>query len=146
MYWNILLAEDDPDDILFFQTALQELQVSANLSIVKNGEELMTFLVKDSQIPDILFLDLIMPRKNGFQCLAEIAANEKLKDLSVVVLSTFFPSDKHYESDMIENLVKIRAHIFFIKPGDPEKLKEGISFALATSAKKSEARRVEQLR
>lgn len=79
---NLLLADDDVDDCLFFKEALEELPINSNFSVVNNGEQLMKFLT-DSQttLPDILFLDLNMPRKNGMECLIEIRQNQKLKTL-----------------------------------------------------------------
>ena len=60
-----------------------------NLTIVHDGEQLMNYLSMNSNnLPDILFLDLSMPRKNGLECLSEIKQDKKLKDLSLVMLST----------------------------------------------------------
>jgi CheY-like chemotaxis protein len=56
--------------------------------IVNHGEELMDFLERTQYLPDVLFLDLNMPRKNGFECLAEIKQSNKLKLLPVIVIST----------------------------------------------------------
>lgn len=68
----ILLADDDLDDCRFFREALEELPFSTSEKIVTNGEDLMQLLTdKDEKLPDVLFLDLNMPRKNGFQCLGE---------------------------------------------------------------------------
>jgi CheY-like chemotaxis protein len=70
---NILLADDDKADCLLFKDALEELPVSANLTIVHNGEQVIEELTKKgSKLPDVLFLDLNMPRKNGFASLGEI--------------------------------------------------------------------------
>ena len=86
----ILLADDD-DDCFFFQEALDELSISAHLTTVHNGEQLMQLLTETTALlPDVLFLDLNMPRKNGFECLLEIRSNEQLKQLPVVILSTSF--------------------------------------------------------
>jgi CheY-like chemotaxis protein len=86
---TLLLADDDSDDCIFFKDALDELPVSANLITVKDGVELMELLSESQTVlPDILFLDLNMPRKTGFECLFEIKANEKLKHLPIVILST----------------------------------------------------------
>ena len=69
---KILLADDDSDDCDLFKTALDELKVNANLIIVNNGEQLITTLKKSEAHYDIVFMDLNMPRKNGFECLLEI--------------------------------------------------------------------------
>src|ERR1017187_4447154 len=92
---NIIFADDDIDDRSFFEKALKELPISTNLTTVNDGEQLMKYLADNSeQLPDVLFIDLNMPRKNGFECIVEIRENEKLKDLSVVIFSTPYPQDK----------------------------------------------------
>lgn len=86
---NILLADDDPDDRFFFGMAMKSVPFSSTISTVDNGEELMGFLEKNiAELPDVIFLDLNMPRKNGHQCLLEIKNNEKLKKIPVVIYST----------------------------------------------------------
>lgn len=123
--FNILLADDDIDDRFFFSKALKEIPLLTNLTVVHDGEELMNYLEKNTEnLPDILFLDLSMPRKTGFECLYEIKDNEKLKDIPVVMFSTSFPSDNTYEQGMIETLKKIGAQDYIRKPGDFTLLKE----------------------
>ncbi len=124
---NILLADDDTDDCFFFFKALKEIPLPTHLTTVHNGEELMNYLEKNSKnLPDILFLDLSMPRKTGFECLTEIKGNEKLKDIPVVMFSTSFPSNNNYEQSMIETLKGIGAQDYIRKPGDFVLLKEAI--------------------
>jgi len=74
----------------------------------------------------MLFLDLSMPRKNGFECLCEIKEDEKLKDLLVVMFSTSFPRDSKYEEDMINRLLRIGAHDFIRKSDNLAQLKQFI--------------------
>lgn len=122
---NILLADDDADDCFFFEKALREIPMATQLTIVDNGERLMDHLSKNSTLlPDVLFLDLNMPRKSGFECLTEIVENSKLKDLPVVMFSTSYTQDPHYEQNMIEVLYKLGAQDYIRKPGDFAKLKE----------------------
>ena len=84
---NILLADDDADDCLFFTEALTGSPLSTHLTTVPDGEHLMQLLSNEKyELPDVLFLDLNMPRKNGFECLSEIKQNSKLNMLSVVIL------------------------------------------------------------
>lgn len=91
---HLLLADDDEDDRFFFTKVLTESGVSARLTTVKNGEKLMDFLSKNStQLPDVLFLDLNMPRKNGSECLSEIKRTPKLRGLPVVIYSTSLNED-----------------------------------------------------
>jgi len=86
---NILLADDDADDSLFFKAVLDGSSLSANFITVPDGEHLMHLLTNGTQeLPDVLLLDLNMPRKNGFECLSEIKQNSKLKLFPVIVFST----------------------------------------------------------
>jgi len=86
---NILLADDDKDDCLLFRDALEELPISTSLTIVHDGEQVIEELTKvGNKLPDVLFLDLNMPRKDGFTSLGEIKRNKGLKDLPVIIFST----------------------------------------------------------
>ena len=87
----------------------------------------MNYLFENSaHLPDVLFLDISMPRKTGIECLSEIKENIKLKDISVVMFSTFFPQDLKYEHNIIKILSVIGAQHNIRKPGDFAKLKEVI--------------------
>lgn len=89
LHFNILLADDDRDDRFFFKDALSELAIPSNLTTVNDGERLMNYLSENSDnLPDVLFLDLNMPRKNGSECLKEIKQNKELQNLSVIIYST----------------------------------------------------------
>ena len=86
---RILLAEDDEDDFILFQVALKEYKEIIHLDWVMDGEELMNVLkMNNTELPDMIFLDINMPRKNGFECLTEIRQNENLKHLPVIIFST----------------------------------------------------------
>jgi CheY-like chemotaxis protein len=124
---NILLAEDDQDDRDFFYLALKEMPIHTHLTTVIDGDQLMNYLYKNSEhLPDILFLDLNMPRKNGFECLVEIKEDEKLKDLLVVVFSTSFPRDSDYEEELVKMLMNTGAYDFIRKADNLTLLKEFI--------------------
>src|SRR5436190_20290480 len=98
---GILLADDDKDDCFLFREALSELPVPTNLVTVHDGEQLMSYLTEHAKdLPDVLFLDLNMPRKNGFECLTEIKHTDTLKDLPVIMFSTSYPRDMGYEQDI----------------------------------------------
>ena len=110
---HILLADDDTDDCLFFEEAIAELIPSSNFTAVHNGEQLMLLLNNETiKLPNILFLDLNMPRKNGFECLAEIKQNEQLRGLPVVIFSTSF------EEEVVNTLYDNGAHYFIRKPSE----------------------------
>lgn len=116
---NILLADDDIDDILFFKEALKGSSLSTHLSIVPDGEKLIDLLVSIPYVlPDVLFLDLNMPRKNGFECLMEIKQNIELKLLPIVVFSTSF------EQEVVNQLYQNGAHYFIRKPSEFSKFKK----------------------
>jgi CheY-like chemotaxis protein len=105
---NIILADDDSDDRTVFEEALQELDPKLKLDYVRDGNELLSML--QHYCPDILFLDLEMPYKNGLQCLLEIRSNGALQNLPVVVFSaTNRPAN-------IQTAYEVGAHLFFIKP------------------------------
>ena len=128
---HILLADDDIDDCNFFDKALQALPISSNLTTVRDGERLMIYLDENSeQLPDVLFLDINMPRKSGFECLSEIKENIKLKDIPVVMFSTSYPQHMTYARDMMSLLSKIGASDCIRKPSDFEQLKQVIHNAL----------------
>lgn len=128
---NILLAEDDQDDRDFFDTALKGMPIPTHLTNVYDGEQLMNYLHENSDnLPHILFLDISMPRKNGFECLCEIKDNEKLKGLPVIMFSTSFPRDIKYEEDMINRLLNIGAHGFIRKSDNLAQLKQFVHQAI----------------
>lgn len=91
---NILLADDDKDDRFFFQKALNEIPIRTQLTTVQNGEDLLQFLYKHAnELPDVLFLDLNMPRKSGAECLLLIKNHPKIKAMPVVIYSTSIYDD-----------------------------------------------------
>lgn len=128
---NILLADDDIDDRAFFEQAIKEISNEIILTTVQDGEQLMELLSEKTQLlPDILFLDLSMPRKNGFECLTEIKENKSLNDMPVVMFSTSYERDLIYEKSMIELLYNIGAQSYIRKPDNILQLKENIEKAL----------------
>ncbi len=126
---NILLADDDIDDRNFFKDALKALPLSTNLSTVNDGDELMNYLLANTeQLPHVLFLDINMPAKNGFECLEEIKQNKKLKDIPVVMFST------SSEQDKIKILFKTGADLYIHKPSNFAQLVQVIHHALPMAA------------
>ena len=128
---QILLADDDKDDQLLFKEALEELPVTTHLATVENGEQLMQLLNDGKELlPDILFLDLNMPRKNGFTCLSEIKRTEKLTRLPVIIFTT------SYEPEIVNLLYKKGAQYYIRKPNDFEQLKKVIYQVLTLTGQK----------
>ena len=126
---SIILAEDDPDDRLLFNEAINELPVSVKLTAVSNGEELISWLKENvNDLPEALFLDLNMPRKNGFAALGEIKRNPELQDLPVFIFTT---TTKH---EMIKQVFNDAAHYYIKKPIHFQDLKKLIYKSLALIA------------
>ena len=90
---EILLVEDNPGDVRLTQEALKESKVTNNLSVAEDGVEALAFLKRegkyaDAPRPDLLLLDLNLPKKDGRELLEEIKADDNLKRIPVVVLTT----------------------------------------------------------
>ncbi|MFN7099000.1 MAG: response regulator [Flavobacterium sp.] len=119
---NICLADDDEDDRLFFTDAFEELKMKTNVMTFNDGVELMDYLNHgDSILPNVLFLDLNMPKKNGVECLLEIKQNEKLNDIAIAIYSTS-SSEEHIEETFVNG-----ANIYIKKPSDFDDLKKILS-------------------
>ena len=119
---NIFLAEDDADDRMFFEDALKQLPIPTQLTLSNDGLELMSNL--ETVIPDVIFLDLNMPRKNGFQCLEEIRNTPKLKDIPIVVFSTTA------NDDAVNKTYQLGANYYICKPHSFELLVKAIETVL----------------
>jgi len=121
MYYDplhILLADDDDDDRLFFKDAIEDVKIKTVVAMVHDGVELMDYLNQpDLRLPNLLFLDLNMPRKSGMECLVEIRSNSRFKDLVIAIYST-----SGLEKDLEETFVK-GANVYIKKPSDFEVLK-----------------------
>ena len=125
---HIVLADDDEDDRNFFKEAFEKVRVKTVLEMVNDGMQLMNYLAKaDGHLPDVIFLDLNMPKKDGIQCLEEIRSNEKFKDISVAIYST-----SGSEDDIEKTFLK-GANIYIRKPNDFEKLKKVIGEVLSVN-------------
>ncbi len=121
-YIHIILADDDEDDRLFFTDAFDELKINTKVNTFNDGVELMTYLNKpDAILPNVLFLDLNMPRKNGIECLDEIKNDERFSDIAIAIFSTS-SSEEHIEETFIRG-----ANIYIKKPSDFATLKKVLS-------------------
>lgn len=90
---HILLVEDNEGDIMLIEEALEEGKVANNVSIVRDGEKAIFFLnkegdFKDELTPDLIILDINLPRKNGFEVLQYVKESERLKHIPVIMLTT----------------------------------------------------------
>jgi DNA-binding response OmpR family regulator len=107
---TILLAEDDREHCFFFKRALLQVNSKIQYNEVNDGETLMKFL--ENFLPDLLFLDLHMPCKNGVDCLREIRANRAYDKLPIVI---FTISNQH---DAVQTIYGLGASLYFVKPGE----------------------------
>jgi two-component system, chemotaxis family, response regulator Rcp1 len=90
---EILIVEDNPTDVMFLREALEHAEMSNTLHVADNGVEAMEFLRRtgrhsEAPRPDLILLDLNMPRKNGHEVLAEIKESEGLRAIPVIILTT----------------------------------------------------------
>lgn len=92
----ILIADDDAEDRMLIREALEESRLKNNIQFVENGEELMDYLLNQGKFgnkeqyptPGLILLDLNMPKKDGREALKEIKANDQLRLIPIVVLTT----------------------------------------------------------
>jgi CheY-like chemotaxis protein len=126
---NIHLADDDIDDCMFFKMAVDDFSSPTQLTVVHDGEQLMELLAGETnELPHILFLDMNMPRKNGFECLSEIKASKKLQRLPVIMFSTSF------EQGVVNQLYENGAQYFIRKPSEFSQFKKIIQLTLTIIA------------
>jgi len=114
---EVLLIEDNAGDIRLTQEALKESNLLVHLSIARDGEEAMAFLQRQgafasSPIPDLILLDLNLPKKDGREVLQEIKADARLKRIPVVVLTT-----SQADSDILTTY-GFHANCYITKPVD----------------------------
>ena len=126
-FLNLLMADDDADDRMLFDEAIKELDIHIDVNFVKDGMELMDYLSDSGFIlPNIVFIDLNMPFKTGFQCLEEIRSNKNFEDIFLVLYSTTArPMD-------IDLGFKNEASLFINKPSSYTQLKDVLQTVLTT--------------
>jgi len=122
---SILLVEDNPADVRLTREAFRTSALQTGLSVAKDGVEAMEFLHKagsfaDARRPDLIFLDLNLPRKDGREVLAEIKGDSQLKRIPVIILTT-----SRAERDIIASY-DLGANCYIVKPADPDQFFEVI--------------------
>jgi len=123
---HLLLTDDNKSEHVFFKHALNYIDASIKLTSMPGGIELMQYLENDQNpLPDILFLDVNMPFKNGKECLSAIRANARFKDVAVVMYST---SDAQKDTD---DTFALGADLYVRKPTGKEDLSEILNAVLA---------------
>ncbi|CAM3525702.1 response regulator [Isoptericola cucumis] len=117
---EVLLVEDDPGDVLMTREAFDEHKVVNRLSVVADGVSAMEFLRQEGEhagapTPDLILLDLNLPRMDGREVLAAVKADERLKHIPVVVLTT-----SEAEEDVLRSY-SLHANAYVTKPVDFER-------------------------
>ncbi|MDX6697790.1 MAG: hypothetical protein QOE65_1187 [Solirubrobacteraceae bacterium] len=118
---QILLVEDSPGDVRLTQEVLRDARIANDLHVVGDGEEAMAFLRQEGDHagrprPDLVLLDLNLPRKDGREVLAEINADPELKSVPVIVLTT-----SEAEQDILRSY-RLAANAYITKPIDLSEL------------------------
>jgi two-component system response regulator len=114
---QILMVEDNPDDVELTTEALRDAKICHQLHVVSDGADALSFLRKEGPYanaprPDLILLDLNLPRKDGRQVLAEIKADERLRLIPVVVLTT-----SQADEDILR-AYRLNANCYVTKPVD----------------------------
>jgi chemotaxis family two-component system response regulator Rcp1 len=116
---EILLVEDTPSDVRLTEEALKRSDLSYNLTTVNDGEQACDFLnqaKKDKTLPDVILLDLNMPKKNGHEVLADIKQDEELKKIPVVLLTV------SQRDEDVDEALKLKMNYYIAKPVTSPKL------------------------
>jgi chemotaxis family two-component system response regulator Rcp1 len=118
--FNVLLVEDNPADILLAKEAMKESTTPYSLHVLSDGKQVMSYLLREEKYayaerPDIILLDLNLPRKTGLEVLKEIKENRYLKHIPVIVLTTSNAAQD------IERAYAVHANCYITKPIDFEK-------------------------
>jgi CheY-like chemotaxis protein len=114
---EVLLVEDDPGDVMMTQEAFQEHQVNNRLRVVSDGDEALSYLRREGQYaeaarPDLILLDLNLPRRDGREVLAEIKTDDTLRPIPVIVLTT-----SQADEDIVRSY-QLHANAYVTKPVD----------------------------
>lgn len=112
---EILMVEDSPADVLMTREAFEQARLVNTLHVVEDGVQAMQFLRREAEFassprPDLILLDLNLPRKNGREVLAEIKADPELRSIPVVILTT-----SQAEQDILE-AYNLHANCYIVKP------------------------------
>lgn len=124
---NVLVADDDPDDFLTFEVACQELSFKIMLSHVTNSDALIKAL--DEHVPDILFLDIMMPTYTGTHCLKMLRTNRKFDALPIIMYTSMT------DVDNVEFCFREGANLYVVKPASFQELKQTLERILTINWK-----------
>lgn len=121
---SILIVDDDADDRLLFAEAVKEIDESIECIAAKDGQQALQLLHRMDPLPDLIFLDLRMPRCSGKKCLLEIKKDARLKHIPVIIYTT------SRELEESKELKEMGAVYFISKPNNPEEIYFLLSCAL----------------
>jgi CheY-like chemotaxis protein len=122
---DVLLVEDDPGDVLLTRDSFDDCHLGLNLHVASDGEEALSFLQRAGEFagvprPALILLDLNLPRRGGLEVLAELKADDDLRAIPVVVLTT-----SQAEADIVRSY-ELHANAYVIKPIDAAKFADTI--------------------
>jgi DNA-binding NtrC family response regulator len=122
---RLLIIDDDADDRMLFIEAVKEVDEHFECITANDGQQALDLLTNDVlSLPDLIFLDISMPRLNGKKCLAELKKSERLKDIPVIIYTT----SKNVEES--RELKEMGAYHFISKPSNADEIYYLVSFAL----------------
>ena len=111
---HILLADDDNDDVIIFNLALNKLPFAVLLSTAEDGVKLLALL--EQILPDVIFLDINMPCKTGKECIREIRSNRKFDTVPIIMYTSLFKEED------VEETYRQGANFYLLKPDSIDKL------------------------
>ena len=122
---DVLLVEDDPGDVMLTRDSFDDCHLGLNLHVASDGEEALSFLHRAGEFagvprPALILLDLNLPRRGGLEVLAELKADDDLRSIPVVVLTT-----SQAEADIVRSY-ELHANAYVIKPIDAAKFADAI--------------------
>jgi CheY-like chemotaxis protein len=126
--WEVILAEDDKDDVLIFELAVTQARILINMRHAVNGDELFR-LLKES-LPDIIFLDISMPCKDGVTCVQELRKNPEYDSIPVIMYTSYNSAEK------IETTYRAGANFYLLKGGSIFEIAENLKKIFSIEWKK----------
>ncbi|MDR6488537.1 response regulator RpfG family c-di-GMP phosphodiesterase [Chryseobacterium vietnamense] len=118
-FLNVIVADNDENTLIFFKNILKELKISIKVQCFSNGSNLMEYLNNDDAvIPEIVFINYLIPGKESMECVEDISSNSKFNNMVTAIFSDPIPESE------IEDIFVKGAHIFMKKPECFEKLKK----------------------
>ncbi|MCD9617984.1 response regulator [Chryseobacterium gleum] len=118
-FLNVIVADSDENTLIFFKNILKELKISIKVQCFSNGKNLMEYLNNhDAVVPELVFINYMIPGKESMVCLEEIDSNSKFSNMVTAIFSEPIPENE------IEDIFVKGANIFMKKPESFDKLKK----------------------